>query len=142
MATKLWPFVVYASAAALTVAVMLVLSYVLGQRHDEPHTGTPYESGIVPEGRIQDRIASEFYLVAAFFVVFDVETVFLFAWVVAGRALAWAAFVELAIFVGLLGCALVYLWRAGALDWGRRTRMSERSLAATNGRPRGEVANV
>lgn len=120
---KLWPFVVYAAVAVFMVTIMLVLSYFLGQRHQEPQTGTPYEGGIVPEGAIRTRVASEFYLVSAFFVVFDVESVFLFAWAVAGRSLAWAAFVEMAIFVGLLLCALIYLWRAGALDWVRALRL-------------------
>ncbi len=140
MAPKLWPFVVYAAAAAFTVAVMLVLSYFLGQRHREPQTATPYEGGVVPEGAIQARVASEFYLVAAFFVVFDVETVFLFAWVVAGESLGWAAFVELAIFVGLLLCALIYLWRAGALDWVRALRV-QASHSSRHGDGQARVAN-
>ncbi len=119
---QLWPLGVYAAAVAVISLGMLGLSYALGQRHREPQTGTPYEGGVATVGPIHARVASEFYLVAALFVVFDVETVFLFAWVVAGRAPGWAAFVELAVFVGVLAGALVYLWRVGALDWNRRMR--------------------
>lgn len=119
---QLWPFAIYAAAVAFVIATMLGLSYLLGQHHREPQTGTPYEGGIVPEGELATPVASEFYLVAAFFVVFDVETIFLFAWVVAGRGLGWGAFAELAIFVGLLASALAYLWRVGGLDWERRPR--------------------
>ncbi len=119
MAPSLWPFGIYAAAVVFTIAAMLGLSYVIGQRHQERQTGAPYESGIVPDSQIELRVAAEFYLVAAFFVVFDVETIFLFAWVVAGRRFGWAGFVELSIFVGLLIAALVYLWRVRALDWHR-----------------------
>ncbi len=132
---ELWPFVVYAAIAVFMVVVMLVLSYFLGQQHREPQTGTPYEGGIVPEGTIQARVTFEFYLVAAFFVVFDVETVFLFAWAVAGRSLAWAAFVELAIFVGVLLCALIYLWREGALEGSRTLRRRAGSRSSRGAEP-------
>jgi NADH-quinone oxidoreductase subunit A len=117
---RLWPFGIYAAAVAVTIAGMLGLSYLLGQQHREPQTGTPYEGGVVSDRRTDTRVAFEYYLVAAFFVVFDVETIFLFAWVVAAKSLGWPAFVELAIFVGLLAAALAYLWRVGALDWSRR----------------------
>ncbi len=119
---KLWPFAIYAAAVVFIIAVMLGLSSLLGQQHREPQTGTPYESGVPTVGPIQARVGAEFYLVAAFFVVFDVETIFLFAWAVAGRSLGWGGFAALAVFVGLLASALGYLWRVGALDWGRRIR--------------------
>ncbi|HUZ94660.1 MAG TPA: NADH-quinone oxidoreductase subunit A [Edaphobacter sp.] len=112
-----WPLAVYFAAVLLIVVVMLSLSYVLGQRHDEPSTGSQYESGIVSEGSAQARLSVKFFLTAAFFVVFDLEAVFLFLWAVAGRDLGWSGYVEMAIFVGVLLAALVYLWRTGALDW-------------------------
>ncbi len=136
MAAKLWPFAVYAAAVVLIVAVMLGLSYVLGQRHRDRQTATPYEGGVVAEGPLHGRVASEFYLVAAFFVVFDVETVVLFAWAIAGRSLGWAGVVELAIFVGLLFCALGYLWLVGALDWRSRLSLPHRQPAPKRDRGR------
>lgn len=62
------------------------------------------------------------YLVAMFFVIFDLEAVFLVAWAVALREVGWAGYIEVLIFVGVLVIALIYLWRLGALDWGPRRR--------------------
>jgi NADH-quinone oxidoreductase subunit A len=113
----MWPLGVYFALVLLLVAGMLVVSYLLGQRHREPATGSPYESGIVSAGSARVHLSANFYLVAMFFVVFDLEAVFLFAWAVAARALGWPAFWETAVFTAILVAVLVYLWRVGALDW-------------------------
>jgi NADH-quinone oxidoreductase subunit A len=113
----IWPLAVYFAAVIIIVAVMLSLSYVLGQRHAEPATGTPFESGIVSEGSVQVRLSVKFYLVATFFVVFDLEAVFILLWAVAGRELGWAGYREVLIFIGVLTATFAYLWRTGALDW-------------------------
>ena len=97
---------------------MLGLSYVLGQRHNEPATGEPYESGIVSEGSAHVRLSVKFYLLAMFFVIVDLEAVFIFSWAVAGRDLGWPGYWEVLIFTSLLLITLAYLWRLGALDWG------------------------
>ena len=112
----------YFLVVLLIVASMLGLSYVLGQRHKEPATGSPYESGILSEGSARVRLAAKFYLTAMFFVIFDLEAVFIFAWAVAARELGWTGYSELAVFVAILVAALVYLWRLGALDWSPRSR--------------------
>ena len=112
----------YFLVVLLIVASMLGLSYVLGQRHKEPATGSPYESGILSEGSARVRLAAKFYLTAMFFVIFDLEAVFIFAWAVAARELGWTGYVELAVFVAILVAALAYLWRLGALDWSPRSR--------------------
>jgi NADH-quinone oxidoreductase subunit A len=121
-AMPLWPLVLYFFAVVFLAAAILGLSHFLGQRHREGATGVPYESGIVSTGTARLRIPAEFYLVALFFVIFDLESVFLFAWAVAGRELGWAGYVEMLIFVVILAAALVYLWRDGALDWGTSRR--------------------
>jgi NADH-quinone oxidoreductase subunit A len=100
------------------VAGMLVLSYLLGQRHQERATGEPYESGIVSTGSAQLRFSAKFYLIAMLFVIFDLETVFIFAWAVAFRELGWAGYLGVLVFIGVLVAALIYEWRVGALDWG------------------------
>jgi NADH-quinone oxidoreductase subunit A len=120
----LWPLLVYFAAVILLVATMLGLSYLLGQRHDQPATGQPYESGIVSTGSARLLLSADFYLVAMFFVIFDLEAVFLFAWAVAARQVGWAGYIEVLIFIGILVAALVYLWRIGALDWGTMGRTS------------------
>jgi NADH-quinone oxidoreductase subunit A len=96
---------------------MLAFSCVLGQRHNERSTGVQYESGIRSEGSAQVRLSIKFYLVAMFFVVFDLEAIFIFLWAVAGRELGWPGYSEVLIFIGVLVAALAYLWRVGALDW-------------------------
>ena len=118
----LWPLVVYAGAAVALVVFMLSFSYVLGQRHRDRATGEPYESGITSTGTARIRFDVKFYLIAMFFVIFDVETVFIFAWAVALREAGWAGYIEILVFIGILIAALVYLWRLGALEWGTKIR--------------------
>jgi NADH-quinone oxidoreductase subunit A len=112
-----WPLAVYFGVVLLIVASMLGVSYVLGQRHQEPATGSVYEGGIVPEGSAHVRLSIKFYVVAMLFVVFDLEAVFIFLWAVAGRELGWSGYSEALIFIGVLAATLAYVWRMGALDW-------------------------
>ncbi len=130
MQTPLWPLVVYFAAVLVVVAGMLVISYLLGQRHNERATGIPYESGMLPTGSARLRFDVKYYLVAMFFVIFDLETVFIVSWAIAFRELGWAGYIEILIFIGVLVAGLVYLWRLGALDWGTRPR---RHRAGSNG---------
>jgi NADH-quinone oxidoreductase subunit A len=111
-----WPLVVYFGAVLLVVGSMIGGSWLLGERHKERATGEPYESGIAATGSARLRFPASFYLIAMFFVIFDVESVFLFAWAVAAREVGWAGYIEMINFVGILLAALVYLWRTGALD--------------------------
>jgi NADH-quinone oxidoreductase subunit A len=118
MDDHVWPFAVYAGVVLLATAAILTLSYLLGPRHRQRSRGQPYESGSPPTGSARLRFSINFDLVALFFVVFDVESIFLFAWAVAWRQLGWSGYIEMLVFVGILLTALVYLWRLGALDWG------------------------
>ena len=113
----LWPMSIYFVLVLFLVASMLAISYVLGQRHRDRATNSPYESGILSEGSARVRLSAKFYLVAMLFVVFDLEAVFIFAWAVAGREVGWPGYWEMVVFVGILLAALAYLWRLGALDW-------------------------
>ena len=122
MPGPLWPLVVYFALVIVVVGGMIGVSYVLGEKHRERETGEPYESGIVTTGSARLRMSARFYLVAMFFVVFDLEAVFVFAWAVAARELGWAGYAELLVFVGILAAALIYLARLGAFDWGTRRR--------------------
>jgi NADH-quinone oxidoreductase subunit A len=114
----LWPLILYFALVFVVVAVMLGLSYILGERHSEKATNEPYESGMPLTGSARLRFDVKFYMIAIFFVLFDLETVFLFAWAVAFREVGWLGYAEAVVFVGILLVALVYLWRIGALDWG------------------------
>ena len=120
----MWPLVVYFAFVIFLVSAVLLVSYLLGQRHSEPATGEPYEGGIVSEGSARVRVSAGYYLIAMFFVVFDLEAVFLFAWAVAARELGWGGYCEVLLFVGVLVAALIYLWKVGALDWARAPHCS------------------
>jgi NADH-quinone oxidoreductase subunit A len=107
--------IIYFAAVVCVVGVML-LSYFLGQRHNERATDSPYESGILETGSARIRFDAQFYLIAAFFVVFDVESVFIFTWSVAAKTLGVQSLIHISIFIALLLIALLYLWRIGALS--------------------------
>ncbi len=124
--TSLWPFVVYFIAVLLLVATMLGLSWVLGQRRANKATNTPFESGVLSVGSPQIQMSVEFYLVAIFFVIFDLETVFIFAWAVAFFELGWSGFIAVGLFIVILAVALVYELSTGALDWGIKSRSGSR----------------
>lgn len=109
---------VYFVLVSLLVAGMLGVSALLGERHNQPATGIPYEGGVASVGSAQVRLSARFYLVAMFFVVFDLEAVFIFSWAVAARAAGWAGYAEIAGFIAVLLLTLLYLARVGALDWG------------------------
>lgn len=118
MDTAVWPIGLYFILVVILIVGMLGLSALLGERHNERATGAPYESGVVSEGSARVRFPVRFYLIAMFFVVFDLEGVFIFAWAVSAKEVGWAGYWEILIFVGILVAALAYLWRLGALDFG------------------------
>jgi NADH-quinone oxidoreductase subunit A len=128
VATAVWPAVLYAALVVLLAAAILLVSSLLGQRSRSPDRTIPYESGIRPAGPLPRRLSIEFYQVALFFVIFDLEAVFIFAWAVNARRLGWTGYAEVAVFVVLLLAGLVYLWEVGALDWGSGARRRATAL--------------
>ncbi len=112
----------YGFAVVVLIAGMMLISFVLGEHHKGHATDEPFESGEPISGSARVDLAAKFYMIAMLFVIFDIETVFIVAWAVAVRQLAWAGYAEILLFVGILVAALVYLWRLGALDWGPRKR--------------------
>ena len=117
---NLLPLIIYFGAVLAITGVMLGGSYLLGQRHHAKAADEPFESGIVPTGDVHIRFSVHFYLLAIFFVIFDMESVFLFAWSVALKESGWSGFIEALIFISVLLATLIYLWALGTLDW--RTR--------------------
>lgn len=113
----LWPLGVYFAIVMALVVALLGLSALLGEHHRERATGLPYESGIGSTGSARLRFGASFHLLAVFFVIFDLEAAFIFAWAVALRDLGWAGYFEGVLFIGVLCVALGYLWRIGGLDF-------------------------
>lgn len=109
-------------------AFMLAAPYFLGGRAWGRAKNEPFESGIVSQGGARIRVSAKFYLVAMFFVIFDVEALFLFAYAISVRESGWTGFIEVVIFIVVLLVGLFYLWRVGGLDWAPEAR--KRRLAA------------
>lgn len=131
LASTLLSLIIYFGSVLAITCVMLGGAYFLGQRHRAKAADEPFESGVVPTGDVHIRFSVQFYLLAIFFVIFDMESVFLFAWSVALKEAGWSGFIEALIFISVLIAALVYLWALGALDW--RTRRQR--LDSSDSRP-------
>lgn len=116
--TLLWPFLVYGAIVFSLVLIILGLSYILGQHHNDRATSEPYEGGILSTGSARLRFSSQFYMIAMLFVIFDVETIFIVSWAIAFRELGWYGYFGVLAFIVLLVLVLIYEWRNGALDFG------------------------
>ena len=113
-----WPLIVFALAVISLIGIMIGLSYILGERHKEKTTDEPYESGIPPTGDARLRFSSGFYIIAMFFVIFDLDAAFIMLWAVSFRELGVAGYIGIIIFIGILMVLLVYELSIGALDFG------------------------
>ena len=126
--SPLWPLVVYFGAVMVVIIAMMLMSSLLGGSKKRMRaTNEPYECGIVPYGSARIRVPVPFFLLAIFFVIFDLEAVFLFAYAIAIRDVGWAGYVEVIIFISILFAALIYLWRLGALDWRTKRQKFQQS---------------
>jgi NADH-quinone oxidoreductase subunit A len=112
-----WGLGVYVVAVFGLVGLMLGASWVLGGRDHGRAKDDPFESGAVSVGGAQLRMPAKFYLVAMFFVIFDLEAVFLYAWAVSVRQNGWTGFAMASIFIAVLLVALFYVSRVGGLNW-------------------------
>jgi NADH-quinone oxidoreductase subunit A len=112
-----WPVFLQVVVAAAVAAAMLGASAILGKRVRNRVKDTPYECGIVPQGSARERFSVKFYLVAMIFILFDIETVFLYPWAVVYRELKVFAFVEMFVFIVLILSGFFYVLKKGALDW-------------------------
>ncbi len=106
--------------AAVSVAVlMFTIATLAGPKKPTPEKMIPYESGSNTTGAAHLKLSVKFYLTAILFVVFDIEAVFLYPWGSLFRQLGWFGFVEMLLFLTILGVTLVYAWKKGALEWER-----------------------
>ena len=113
----------FAALLALLIAsvavplIILGVSAVLHPRGSTELKLLTYESGEIPVGTAWIQYNVRYYVFALIFVIFDVESVFLYPWAVAYNQLGLFAFVEAMLFVGILVLGLVYAWKKGALEW-------------------------
>jgi NADH-quinone oxidoreductase subunit A len=128
------PIVLLAGLSLLFAAASLAASALLRPSRPTPAKLAPYECGIEPE-RVPkgERFGVKFYVVAMLFIIFDIETIFLFPWAVGFRQLGLFGLVEMMIFIALVFVAYVYVWRKGGLDWeqGERTPIEPEERSAS-----------
>jgi NADH-quinone oxidoreductase subunit A len=112
------PILILLVVAGGFAVLSLMASAVLRPKRPSPAKSAPYECGIEPE-RIPkgERFPVKFYVVAMLFIIFDIETIFLFPWAVTFRQLGLFGLVEMAVFIGLVFVAYVYVWQKGGLEW-------------------------
>ena len=104
-------------STAFAAGSMIVASK-LSPKKPTPAKLEPWESGIVPEQGVErERFPIKFYLIAMLFIIFDIETVFLYPWAVAYDELALFGLVEMGVFIAILLAAYAYVWRRGGLEW-------------------------
>ncbi len=107
----------FLACAALTVS-MLLPAILLGPKKPSRTKQLPFECGAVSAGSVREqRFNVRFYVVAVLFILFDVEIIFMYPWAVILEEMGWPAFVQMLIFVTVLGVALVYEWKKGVLQW-------------------------
>ena len=112
------PLLVVLLVAGGLGALVSIMSALLGPRRPSAIKSTIFEAGSEPSpGSARQRFAVKFYVVALLFIVFDVETVFLYPWAVNFKALGWFGYVEMLVFAITLVIGLAYVWKKGALDW-------------------------
>jgi len=129
---ELWPLAAYFIILVLMLAGMMLLSSFLGPKTQSKAKHLPYESGIISISDNKTRFGSHFFLYAIFFVIFDLETIFLFAWVIAFEEVGMAGFIEATIFIVILLAALIYLVRVGALQLTRRHQVHSHQVEFDN----------
>lgn len=132
MTASMAPFLIYACVVAGVLIFIMTASWFIGSR--ATHGGAqdiPFESGVVPVGDAENmRLSIEFYLIAMFFVIFDLETIFIVAWAVAFFEVGLVGYIAATVFIVMLLIALLYEYRTGALDWGIKQRQSTPSTYA------------
>jgi len=108
---------VFALMAVFLVIALLLIARWLGEKKPNPEKLRPYECGIIPTGTARFRYPIAFYLIAAFFLIFDVEAAYIFSWAIAFDQLGWSGWVQISFFIAILLISLFYIWKKGGLEW-------------------------
>lgn len=110
-------FIFFVIAAAFPIVTLWVAKFVRPTPVQSAEKTMPYECGITPESDARGRYTVRFYIIAILFVIFDVETIFLFPWAVQYQALGLFGLVEMLVFLGILIVGYIWIWKRGALEW-------------------------
>ncbi|HKN48545.1 MAG TPA: NADH-quinone oxidoreductase subunit A [Candidatus Polarisedimenticolia bacterium] len=111
------PILIFLGVAAIFPVATLAIAALLRPGSYNKAKFEAYECGVPPSGEARARYPVRFYILAVLFVVFDVETIFLFPWAVKYRALGLFGFLEMLVFLAILIVGYLYAWKKGALEW-------------------------
>ena len=111
------PILLFVLIATGFAIFTLLFSRLVNAKKTNPVKLEPYECGIEPESDARDRYSIRYYLIAMLFVIFDVETVFMFPWAVVLERLGIFGLIEMMVFLFILIVGFVYAWKKGALEW-------------------------
>jgi NADH-quinone oxidoreductase subunit A len=113
------PLLIHFLVALALAGAIVLLSYFIGYRRPTRAKMAPYECGMTPVGDARGRFSVKFYLVAMLFILFDIEAVCLYPWAVILRDLKMFGFWEMLVYIGIMLVGFFYVWKKGALDWGK-----------------------
>ena len=111
------PILLFVIVATAFAVITLLVSRLVSAHKPHPVKLEPYECGIEPLTDARDRYSIRYYLIAMLFVIFEVETIFLYPWAVALDRLAVFGLIEMLVFLFILVVGYMYAWRKGALEW-------------------------
>jgi NADH-quinone oxidoreductase subunit A len=114
-----FPLFVQIVIAVAVAGALVFISTFLGKHVRDKAKDMPYESGMRPIGSARERFSVKYYLVAIVFILFDIEAIFLYPWAVVYRELKLFAFFEMLLFIVLILAGFFYIWKKGALEWGK-----------------------
>jgi len=123
---EFYHILIYTTIATALIGVLLMAAWWLGAKRTSLLKGMSYESGVTPSGTARLAWPVPFYLVAIFFIVFDVEAAFIFAWAVVWDELGLSGLVQITVFILILLAGLIWLLKKGALDWGPSAEQRKR----------------
>jgi NADH-quinone oxidoreductase subunit A len=112
------PLLMHFLVAGALAGVIVLLSWIIGQRKPTRAKLSPYECGMAPIGDARERFSVKFYMVAMLFILFDVEAIFLYPWAVILKDLKMFGFWEMMVYLGIFLVGFFYVWKKGVLEWG------------------------
>jgi len=114
----IFSLIIYGILVLVFIGVQLFIAFWLGEKKKNKEKLRAYESGVIPTGTARLRYPVPFYMVAIFFLIFDVEAAFIFSWAIAYEDLGWAGWLQISFFIVVLILGLAYIWNKGGLEWG------------------------
>src|SRR4051794_39808369 len=111
------PIFIFIAIVGSLLPITLLIAKLVRPENPNKTKLMPYECGIDPVDSARGRYTVRFYIVAILFVVFDVETIFLFPWAVQFKTLGWFGFIEMMVFLAILVVGYAWIWKKGALEW-------------------------